>query len=91
MITLEDNHFKNCSAFNDGGALSLKHNNDGYTQVEMSNTLFEWNSAAGNGGAIASSYRTIVLKNVTFQDNKAKNGGALSMAATRGDVAVRFD
>ena len=58
----------------DGGAIYLKGAN---LEVTIEDSTFTNNRATGNGGAIASVGDNILIKNSTFAQNSAYQGGAL--------------
>ena len=43
----------------------------------MQNSLFENNTAGGNGGAIYMAFHPLDINNVVFRNNSAINGGAI--------------
>lgn len=83
-LTLDNVDFYNNTATNNAGALY-----QGYSHLKLDSTCeFAGNSANGHGGAIYMTYKTVEgkktgstldVKGVTFKDNTALAGGAVSV------------
>jgi predicted outer membrane repeat protein len=75
-----------------GGAIGGSIEND--IRIEISETAFDSNSAAGHGGAFAlvpasGASVTLVISDVTFSDNEAGgNGGALFLQMPSGNASL---
>ena len=65
-------------ASSSGGAIHISKN----TRVTVNNCYFRGNSAPGDGGAIVIYGSSYGISNSTFENNHAKNGGAIGLHAT---------
>ena len=72
---------RNKATSGDGGAVYVKNNHptDYSIKCEFTNSVFEENSCTGSGGAVyfGSKYAHMKISSSTFNDNTAKQGGAV--------------
>jgi hypothetical protein len=74
-LTISDSQFSNNHADEYGGGLGYQNNST--ETVLISNTTFDANSAAWDGGAIHFSGESMSINNSTIQNNMAANGAGI--------------
>ncbi|MFI3272183.1 MAG: autotransporter domain-containing protein [Pseudomonadota bacterium] len=83
ITLITESSFTANTADANGGAIDLNGSyGEGDDYKGITNSTFTGNIAGGDGGAIYSA-RELSLASVTFDSNKATNGGALGITATR--------
>ena len=70
--------FENNEVDQDGGAVSIFFNGTAETH-EISDSAFVSNKASDKGGAIYSYQSSLIFSDNTYQNNTAKNGGAINI------------
>ena len=89
---VKNSYFINCSAWI-GGAIYVHGHMDNYYQIDsvLENCVFINCSATEDGGAIATNYGGLHIKNCEFYDNTAEKGAAIMIGGINYPDALRGD